>query len=141
MASGAGTGRGSGAGTIPGASAARALEALVPPLRFALKAEGGAGRLAGFGLTARAAVARARALGVPDSRALQRLDAEAAAFDGLPLRERRRALTRIAAHLSALVPLPPELREVARSARIEMLSQQRAARGAQLPGRADAGPA
>jgi ATP-dependent DNA helicase RecG len=121
VASGASGGEG-GAGEIPGPTAARALEALVPPLRFALKGAGGAERLAGFGTTVRAATARARALGVPGSPALERLEAEAAEFDALPPRERRRALGRVAAHLSALIPLPPELRDVARAARVEMLS-------------------
>jgi ATP-dependent DNA helicase RecG len=121
-------GRGPGDGTeetggeLPEASAARALLALLPPLRFALAGDARAGRLAGFGATARGAVARARASGVPDSPALARLEEEAAGFDALPVSERRRALARICAHLSALIPLPPELRDVARTARIEMLS-------------------
>ncbi len=107
---------------MPGAAGARALEALVPPLRFALRKAGGAQRLAAFGATVRAAVARARASGVPESPGLLRLEAEGAAFDALAPRERGRALARVAAHLAALIPLPPELRDVARSARIEMLS-------------------
>ncbi|HEX9243098.1 MAG TPA: ATP-dependent DNA helicase RecG [Anaeromyxobacter sp.] len=114
----------------PGAAegGARALEALVPPLRFALGSRSRAERLAGFGATAHGAAARARAAGVPDSPALARLEAEAAAFDALPARDRRAALARIAAHLSALIPLPPELRDVARSARIEMLAPRKGAR-------------
>ncbi len=115
-----GTGR-AGAGALPAASAARALEALVPPLRFALRGAGRAARLVDFGATVRTAVARARAFGVPDSPALQRLDAEGEGFDGLAPAERKRALARMAAHLSALIPLPAEIRDVARSARIEML--------------------
>jgi ATP-dependent DNA helicase RecG len=114
---------GSGSGVVAGPSAARALEALVPPLRFALRSPGRAARLSGFGETARAAIRRARSFGAPDSPALERLEAEAAAFDALEPRERRRALARVAAHLSSLIPLPPELRDVARSARIEMLSR------------------
>jgi ATP-dependent DNA helicase RecG len=122
-----GSGSGPGDGATPGASGARALEALVPPLRFALRKAGAAERLAGFGATVRAAVARARSFGVPDSPGLLRLESEGAAFDALAPRERRRALARVAAHLAALIPLPPELRDIARSARIEMLSG--AARG------------
>jgi ATP-dependent DNA helicase RecG len=100
----------------------RALEALVPPLRFAVKGGARADRLAGFGDTARQAVDRARALGVPESPALTGLYEEALAFERYPARERRRALARMAAHLSALIALPPELRDVARAARIEMLT-------------------
>jgi len=91
-------------------------------LRFALGGGARAERLTAFGATATGAVARARASGVPDSPALARLADEAARFDALPAKERTRALARIAAHLSALIPLPPELRDVARTARIEMLS-------------------
>jgi ATP-dependent DNA helicase RecG len=126
---------GPGAGSTPGASGARALEALVPPLRFALRGAGGAARLAGFGQTARSAVARARSFGVPDSPALQRLEAEATAFDELAPGERSKALARIAAHLAALIPLPPEIREVARSARIEMLEGRRTGRPGSGPSR------
>jgi len=114
-------------GELPETTAARALLALVPPLRFALAGQAHASRLAGFGATARGAVTRARAAGVPDSPALARLEEEAKGFDALPPKDRRRALARIAAHLSALIPLPPELRDVARSARIEMLSRGRTA--------------
>ncbi len=143
MANGAGgTGSGPGAGASPGAtSAAHALEALVPPLRFALKGGARAGRLAGFGRTARAAIARARAFGVPDSPALQRLDEEAAVFEALPPGDRRAALARIAAHLSALIPLPPELREIARTARIEMLAARRPTAAAASTPTATAGEA
>ncbi len=126
MARGSGEDRGEGGGE-PAISAARALEALVPPLRFALAGGARAERLAAFGAMATSAVARARASGVPDSPALTRLADEAARFDALPVKDRRKALARIAAHLSALIPLPPELRDVARSARIEMLSGGRVA--------------
>jgi len=118
-------GDGTERGDLPQTTAARALLALVPPLRFALAGEARAARLGGFGATVRGAVMRARESGVPDSPALARLEEEARAFDALPPKERRRALARIAAHLSALIPLPPELRDVARSARIEMLSRGR----------------
>ncbi len=100
----------------------RALEALVPPLRFALKGGARAERLARFGDTIREAVERARALGAPESPALSLLDDESRQYERRPREERRRALARIVAHLSALIPLPPELRDVARAARIEMLA-------------------
>jgi ATP-dependent DNA helicase RecG len=90
---------------------------------------GRAARLAGFGRTAREAIARARAFGAADSPALARLDAEAAGFDALAPTERKKSLARMAAHLSALIALPPELRDVARSARIEMLGGATSARG------------
>jgi ATP-dependent DNA helicase RecG len=128
-----GDGTTSGTGGPPEESAARALLALVPPLRFALAGDARAGRLAGFGATAQGAVARARASGVPDSPALARLEAEASGFDALPARERRRALARMAAHLSSLIPLPPELRDVARTARIEMLTSGRPAPSTATP--------
>jgi len=106
---------------IPGLGvAARALEALLPPLRFAVKdGFAGAERLTGFGATVRGAVERARGFGAADSPALRALVAEAERFDGQPPAERRRAVARMAAHLGALIPLPPELREAARSARLE----------------------
>ena len=101
-------------------SAARALEALLPPLRFAVKdGFAGAERLLALAATVRGAVERARALGAPDSEALRRLVAEAEAFDASPKAERRRALARMAARLGALIPLPAELREAARAARLE----------------------
>jgi ATP-dependent DNA helicase RecG len=112
----------SGKDLRPGASeAARALEALVPPLRFAAR-DGFAGveRLAGFGETVRGAVGRARAFGAEDSPALRRLLAEGEAFDAAPAAARRRAVARMAADLGALVPLPPELREAARAGRVEV---------------------
>ncbi len=99
----------------------------MPPLRFALGRSARPDRLARFGLTARAAVRRARALGAADSPALSGLEDEAAAFDALPPGDRRRALARMAAHLSSLIPLPPELQGIARAARIEMLPPGRAA--------------
>jgi ATP-dependent DNA helicase RecG len=110
---------GDGAGAIPGLAAARALEALIPPLRFAI-ANGfaGAGRLVAFGETIRAAVARARGLGAADSPALTRLEAEAAAFDALPAAARKGAVTRIVADVAALVPVPDELKAVARAGRV-----------------------
>ncbi len=121
MANGRGDGTGGTGGEVSD-TAARALLALVPPLRFALAGDARASRLAGFGTTVHGAVARARAAGVPDSPALARLEAEAERFDALPGKERPKTLARIAAHLSALIPLPPELRDVARVARVEMLS-------------------
>ena len=101
-------------------SAARALEALLPPLRFAVKdGFAGAERLLALAATVRGAVERARAFGAPDSEALRRLVAEAEAFDASPKAERRRALARMAARLGALIPLPAELREAALAARLE----------------------
>ena len=140
VARGPGDDRGEG-GSASAASAARALEALVPPLRFALAGGVRAERLAAFGATATSAVSRARASGTPDSPALARLEDEAARFDALPPKERRRALARIAAHLSALIPLPPELQAIARSARIEMLSRRarRSSGGAPRGRRLEAG--
>jgi ATP-dependent DNA helicase RecG len=107
--------------TPPGApddAAARALLALVPPLRFAIK-DGFAGvaRLAGFSATLRGAVAAARAGGARETPALRGLEAEAAGFDALPPAGRRAAVLRLAAHLGALVPVPPELGDAARLAR------------------------
>jgi len=104
----------------PAAAAATALEAVVPPLRFAVKdGFAGSARLKGFGKLLGDAVARSRAAGAADSAALRRLAAEAQGFDALPAAERRRALTSIAAALSALVPVPPEVQAVARAGRIE----------------------
>jgi ATP-dependent DNA helicase RecG len=101
------------------------LLALVPPLRFAVRdGFAGAGRLAGFGATVRGAVARARAAGAPPSAALVALAAEGEGFDALAAPERRGALGRIAAHLAALVPLPEELRAVARAARVRLTAGQ-----------------
>ncbi|MGC3998954.1 MAG: DEAD/DEAH box helicase [Anaeromyxobacter sp.] len=113
-------------GEVPGLSAARALEALVAPLRFAVKdGFAGAARLAGFGETIRGAVARARGLGAADSPALRRLETEAAGFDALPPQGRRQALARIAGDLGALIPLPEELRELARAGRVETAAPTR----------------
>jgi ATP-dependent DNA helicase RecG len=121
----------------PGVAAARALEALVPPLRFAVKdGFAGAGRLAGFGETVHGAIARARALGAGDTPALRRLEAEADGFDALAVPARKRALARIAADLAALIPVPKELRAVARAARVEA-----EARPARVPAAASAAPA
>ncbi len=121
MQRGDGGSRGSPPGAEPpGAAAARALEALVPALRFAVKdGFAGAGRLAGFGGTVHGAVARARELGAGETPALRRLEAEADGFDALPVPARKRALARIAADLAALIPVPEELRAVARAARVE----------------------
>jgi ATP-dependent DNA helicase RecG len=122
------------------AAAADALLALVAPLRFAVKdGFAGAARLTGFGATVRGAVARARQAGAPDSPALARLGEEADAFDAAPEGGRRRALSRIAAHLSSLVPLPEELREIARAARLELMgAKPEPVRGSSLGSRAPA---
>ena len=101
------------------AGAARALEVLLAPLRFAVRdGFAGAERLAGFAETVRGAVARARALGAADTPALRRLVADAEAFDAAPPPVRRQAVAHLAADLGALLPLPPELREAARRARV-----------------------
>jgi ATP-dependent DNA helicase RecG len=53
---------------LPGAAAARALEVLVPPLRFAVKdGFAGAPRLKGFGTLVAGAVGQARTAGAADS--------------------------------------------------------------------------
>ncbi|BDG06601.1 ATP-dependent DNA helicase RecG [Anaeromyxobacter oryzae] len=111
---------GEGAGAIPGLAAARALEALVPPLRFAV-ANGfaGAARLVAFGATLRGAIDRARGLGAADTPALRRLAAEAEGFDALPAAARKAAIQRITADVAALIPVPDELRAVARAGRVE----------------------
>jgi len=122
------------------ALAARALEALIPPLRFAVKdGFAGAERLAGFGATVRGAVERARSFGAADSVGLRKLVAEAERFDRAPPSERRRAVARMVAHLGALIPLPPELREAARAARLE--PERRPAAAAAPGGSAPAGSA
>ncbi|HZZ84536.1 MAG TPA: ATP-dependent DNA helicase RecG [Anaeromyxobacteraceae bacterium] len=115
---------GSGEGLLDEAargSPGRQLEALVAPLRFAVR-DGFAGlpRLHGFGELVRGAVARARQAGAPDSTELLGLAAEGDAFEPRDLPGRRKAVGRIAAHLAALIPVPPELQQVARKARIEM---------------------
>jgi ATP-dependent DNA helicase RecG len=98
----------------------QALEALLAPLRFASRdGFAGAERLAGFEALLRGAVERARAAGAADTPALRRLLAEADGFDAAPLPARRRALVRVAAELGALVPLPEDLRALARAARVE----------------------
>jgi ATP-dependent DNA helicase RecG len=113
--------RGGGAtgGDGPTTGAAEALLTLVAPIRFASR-DGFAGlpRLAGFGGTLRGAVERARSAGAPESPALAALLVESEPFDGLDGEARRRALVRIAAHLSRLVPLPDDLRALARAASI-----------------------
>ena len=99
----------------PPAAAAAALQALVAPLRFAVK-DGfvGAGRLAGLSDMLREAVARARALGAPESGPMRGLLAEAERFDGLASQARRAALIRLAGHLAALIEVPSEVAEAAR---------------------------
>jgi len=111
-----GSGRGAAAARDPG----RLLEPLVAPIRFASR-DGFAGlsRLTGFGELVRRAVEAARAAGAPDSEALRGLAAESARFDELDGSERRRALGRVASHLAALIPVPAELVELARRARVE----------------------
>jgi ATP-dependent DNA helicase RecG len=100
--------------------AARPLRSLLPPLRFAAKDDFAAvDRLRGLGGRLRAAVAEARAAGAPPSVALEALGAEADGFDALTGADRRSALARIAAALGGLIPLPDELRELARRGRIE----------------------
>jgi ATP-dependent DNA helicase RecG len=93
----------------------------VAPLRFAARdGFAGAARLSGFGGTVRAAVALARRAGPPAGEALEALAAEGEGFDALGADERRRALGRMAAHLAALVPVPPEIEALARLGRIEL---------------------
>ncbi len=116
-----GAGPGAGEGRLE--DAARELQKIVAPLRFAVKdGFAGADRLAGFGASLRGAVERARGAGAADTPALRGLAAEADGFDALPPADRRRALARVAAHLSALVPVPEEVREVARAARVAMFA-------------------
>ncbi|HSM93098.1 MAG TPA: ATP-dependent DNA helicase RecG [Anaeromyxobacteraceae bacterium] len=100
-----------------GGGAAAVLIALVAPLRFATRERfAGLPRLVGFGATLRDAVRMARDAGAPDSAALAGLAAEADAFERLDLAGRRAALTRIVGHLASLVPVPDELRAIARAA-------------------------
>jgi ATP-dependent DNA helicase RecG len=107
-------------GGEPAAEAARALEVLFAPIRFATR-DGFAAlaRLSGFDELLRRAVERARAAGAPDSRALRALAGEAEAFAALADPEKRRALLRVAGHLSTLVPVPEELKELAARGRVE----------------------
>jgi len=107
-------------GGQPAVEAARHLSALVPPLRFAVR-DGFAAlpRLSAFEELLRGAVARARAAGAPDSAALRGLAAATEGFDQLAGPEKRRALARIAGDLSALIPVPGELRELAARGRVE----------------------
>jgi ATP-dependent DNA helicase RecG len=107
-------------GRDPAAEAAHHLAALVPPLRFAVRdAFAALQRLSSFEELVRGAVARARAAGAPDSAALRGLTAEAAGFDRLGAPEKKRALARIAGNLSALIPVPGDLRELAARGRVE----------------------
>jgi ATP-dependent DNA helicase RecG len=100
--------------------AAQPLRALLQPLRFAARDDfAGVGRLKGFGDTVRGAVARARDAGAPDSESLRSLEGEADRFDALPPQDRRGAVARIAAALGALIPLPDDLADLARKARIQ----------------------
>ncbi|HYS81770.1 MAG TPA: ATP-dependent DNA helicase RecG [Anaeromyxobacteraceae bacterium] len=97
------------------------LAALIPPLRFASR-DGFAAlpRLSGFAELLRGAVARARTAGAPPSPALDGLAAEGAGFEALPPAEKQRALLRIAGHLSSLIAVPEELRELAARGRVEV---------------------
>jgi ATP-dependent DNA helicase RecG len=102
----------------------------VAPLRFAARdGFAGASRLAGFGRTIRGAVAQAGRAGAPPGQALTALAAEGEAFDALGAEGRRRALQRIAAHLAALVPVPPEIQALARLGRVELAQPSRSGRG------------
>jgi len=113
-----------------GAGPGRQLEMLLAPLRFAVKAgPSGLSRLTGFGETLRGAVSRARAAGAPASPALAGLTAEAEAFDGLGAAARARSIGRVAAHLASLIPVPPEVQDLARRARVEMLEVRSGAAG------------
>lgn len=116
----------------PEGRGAAGLDALLAPLRFAARdGFAAAGRLSGFGRTVAAAVELARRSGAPPGEALDALAAEAEGFDALGAGERGRALGRIAAHLAALVPVPPEIEELARLGRIELAARpQPAFRGA-----------
>ncbi|HEX7623575.1 MAG TPA: DNA helicase RecG, partial [Anaeromyxobacteraceae bacterium] len=102
-------------------AAAEHLAALVPPLRFATR-DGFAAlaRLSGFAELLRGAVARARAAGAPASPALEGLAAAGEGFDALPLPAKQRALLCVAGHLSSLIPVPGELRELAARGRVEV---------------------
>jgi ATP-dependent DNA helicase RecG len=100
---------------LPPAAAARALQALLAPVRFAVKdGFAGASRLAGFSATLREAVASAEALGATGGAALRGLRAEADRFDGLAGEARRAALIRVAGHLASLIEVPSEVAEAAR---------------------------
>jgi ATP-dependent DNA helicase RecG len=113
-----GTTPGSGPGpAVPGGGPAAVLATLLPPLRFATR-DGFAGlpRLVGFGETLRAAVRRAREAGAPDTPALLGLASEADGFEAFDDAGRRRALSRIALQLSQLIPVPDELKALARAA-------------------------
>jgi ATP-dependent DNA helicase RecG len=120
---------------------AEALGALVAPLRFASR-DGFAGlpRLVGFGETLRAAVKRAREAGAPESPALLGLGGEADGFDRLDLAGRRLALSRVAAYLASLVPVPDDLKAIARAASAVRPPAPAAARASSSPS-APAAPA
>ncbi len=113
--------------------AARYLEALVRPIRFATR-DGFAAlpRLSGFAETLQGAVARARAAGAPDSTALRGLSAEAEGFDQLPPTRKKRALVRVAELLSTLIPVPDDLRELAARGRVEVRARPEAP-GSRIP--------
>ncbi len=100
--------------------AARQLAGLLAPLRFAAR-DGFAAlpRVAGLEEALRGAVARAKAAGAPESRALTGLERLATGFDALSLGEKKRALAAIAGHLASLIPVPPELRDLAARGRLE----------------------
>jgi len=103
----------------PREAGARELEALIAPLKYAARQDAaGLARLSHLGDTVRGVVERARRAGAPKSPALARLSAEGATFDGLPPAGRARSLCRIAAHLASLVPVPPEVQDLARRERI-----------------------
>ena len=131
MPGGAG-GRPPPGGGDPVLEAGHHLAALVPPLRFAVR-DGFAAlsRLSSFEELIRGAVARARAAGAPDSAALRGLAADAQGFDRLAAPEKKRALARIAGNLSALIPVPDDLRALAARGRVEVRGR---------PGAASTGP-
>jgi len=113
--------KGCRAGVSEESPAARHLASLVPPLLFAVR-DGFASlpRLRAFGEVVAGAVDRARRSGAPDGPGLRGLLAEAADFDGRSPKDKERSLSRIAAHLSGLVPLPPELGALAADGRREL---------------------
>ncbi len=130
-----------GGGVEPAVEAAQQLAALVPPLRFAVR-DGFAAlqRLSAFEALLRGAVARARAVGAPDSAALRALVADADGFDRLGAPEKKRALARIAGHLSALIPVPDELRELAARGRVEARARPGIGAAISSPGAGDKPP-
>ncbi len=101
------------------AEAARQLETLFAPLRFATRANFAAlARVSGLSEAVAGAVARARAAGAPDSAALRGLALEGARLASGVTEEKRRALLLIAGHLSTLVPVPEDLRALAARGRV-----------------------